>query len=287
MKIKNTEIKLVQGDVTKQKADAIVVAADNNMRMNAGTVSHDSGKKLPAKYVIYAQTRLEGHKSDEQAVRGACRKALRLADKLKARSVAISALGQEAGFPLKASAKILAQEVLRHFNDGESQIKELFLCAGDKESFKALNQDVFGYLDYILNKLKCPFLTVDAIIDVRDGIVIIQRSNPPFGFALPGGFVDYGESLEDAVIREAKEETGLDLRDLRQFHTYSAVDRDPRFHTVTTVYVAHGEGKLKAGDDASSARVVPLREIESLEFAFNHKFVLRDYMKYIAGIDPF
>ena len=75
-------------------------------------------------------------------------------------------------------------------------------------------------------------MTVDVIIELSEGIVIIKRSNPPFGWALPGGFVDYAESLEDAVIREAKEETDLDLIQLKQFHTYSDPHRDPRFHTI-------------------------------------------------------
>jgi ADP-ribose pyrophosphatase YjhB (NUDIX family) len=116
--------------------------------------------------------------------------------------------------------------------------------------------------------------------------VLIERSNPPFGFALPGGFVDYGESLEEAVIREAKEETGLDLLELKQFHTYSDPARDPRFHTVTTVFTARAQGMPQAGDDAASVKVVPREEVEYLEFAFNHKDVLRDYFRSREGKDP-
>ncbi|MDP2941319.1 MAG: NUDIX hydrolase [Candidatus Omnitrophota bacterium] len=126
-----------------------------------------------------------------------------------------------------------------------------------------------------------PFTTVDAIIEIDDGIVVIERSNPPFGFALPGGFVDYGESLEDAVTREAKEETGLDLIGLKQFHTYSQPDRDPRFHTIGTVFTAKAKGKPKAGDDAAAAEVVKLNEILRLEFAFDHKKIIEDYIKSI------
>ena len=121
---------------------------------------------------------------------------------------------------------------------------------------------------------------MDAIIEINDGIVVIERSNPPFGWALPGGFVDYGESLEEAVAREAKEETGLDLTDVKQFHTYSSPNRDPRFHTIGTVFIAQAKGRPKAGDDAQGTKVIKLSEIEKLDFAFDHKEILQDYLKY-------
>ncbi|MCG2706721.1 MAG: NUDIX hydrolase [Candidatus Omnitrophica bacterium] len=132
-----------------------------------------------------------------------------------------------------------------------------------------------------------PFTTVDAIIEIDDGIVLIQRSNPPFGWALPGGFLDYGESLEEAVTREAKEETGLDLVDLKQFHTYSQPQRDPRFHTIGTVFIAKAKGEPKAGDDAVDSKVVKFNEIPKLDLAFDHKKILQDYMKHKKGQNPF
>ncbi|MDO8489248.1 MAG: NUDIX hydrolase [Candidatus Omnitrophota bacterium] len=136
-----------------------------------------------------------------------------------------------------------------------------------------------GYLEYVTTKLSGgPYVTVDAIIELPEGIVIIQRSNPPFGWALPGGFVDYGESLEDAVIREAKEEANLDLIDVRQFHTYSDPQRDPRFHTVGTVFVAKAKGVPNAGDDAAGLKVIKLSEIKNIDFAFDHKKILQDYL---------
>ncbi|MDP2940998.1 MAG: NUDIX hydrolase [Candidatus Omnitrophota bacterium] len=130
-------------------------------------------------------------------------------------------------------------------------------------------------------------MTVDAIIEVpaspaggEAGVVLIKRSNPPFGWAIPGGFVDYGESLEDAVRREMKEETSLDLEDLRQFHTYSEPARDPRFHTICTVFIARGKGKPKAGDDAAGLKIFKLAELENLDLAFDHKKILSDYRKH-------
>lgn len=122
-----------------------------------------------------------------------------------------------------------------------------------------------------------PLLTIDIIVRLRDGIVLIERKNPPHGWALPGGFVDYGESLEAAAAREAKEETGLDLEELRQFRAYSAPERDPRHHTVSVVFTAQGYGEPAAADDASRLRVFPLDQLPA-ELAFDHGQILADYV---------
>lgn len=121
-----------------------------------------------------------------------------------------------------------------------------------------------------------PLVTVDIIIEYGKGIVLIRRKNPPEGWAMPGGFVDYGESLEEAAVREAKEETGLDIELLRQFHTYSEPDRDPRHHTITTVYIAKGKGTIESGDDAKEARVFSKDDLPK-DIAFDHRKILDDY----------
>ncbi|MBI5055642.1 MAG: NUDIX hydrolase [Nitrospirae bacterium] len=125
-------------------------------------------------------------------------------------------------------------------------------------------------------KPKNPLLTVDAIIEIEGGIVLIKRKNPPPGWAIPGGFVDYGEPLEDAVCREAKEETGLDIRLVRQFHTYSAPGRDPRHHTVSTIFIATATGKPEAGDDAGEAKIFTRDNLPN-DIAFDHRQILEDY----------
>ncbi|OIO36164.1 MAG: hypothetical protein AUJ74_03435 [Candidatus Omnitrophica bacterium CG1_02_44_16] len=124
-----------------------------------------------------------------------------------------------------------------------------------------------------------PFVTVDTIIEVEGGVVLIKRSNPPFGWAIPGGFLDYGESLEEAAAREAKEETGLVVTNLRQFHTYSNPERDPRFHTISTVFICQAKGKPEAASDAAVARIVGLGAWRDMEIAFDHKRVLEDYSR--------
>ena len=121
-----------------------------------------------------------------------------------------------------------------------------------------------------------PFLTVDIIIESQMGMVLIKRANPPEGWALPGGFVAYGESLEVAACREAKEETGLDITIIRQFHTYSDPDRDPRHHTVTTAYIATAKGMPRAADDARDVRFFRPDDLPE-PIVFDHKKILEDY----------
>lgn len=124
-----------------------------------------------------------------------------------------------------------------------------------------------------------PYCTVDIIIEMEQGIVLVRRRNPPPGWALPGGFVDYGESAESAARREATEETGLDLEDLRQFHVYSEPDRDPRHHTLSVVFTARGRGEPVAADDAVAIRVCRHDEIPP-DMAFDHRRILEDYFSH-------
>lgn len=129
-----------------------------------------------------------------------------------------------------------------------------------------------------------PTPTVDVVIVMKDatpsgdGVVLIERSNPPLGWALPGGFVDYGESCERAAVREMKEETGLDVELTGLLGVYSDPDRDPRQHTLSVVYtgVPHDPSKLCAGDDAANAKVFALGDWP--ELAFDHRKILDDFL---------
>ena len=128
-----------------------------------------------------------------------------------------------------------------------------------------------------------PAPTVDIVIEVertdgRRGIVLIERKNPPRGWALPGGFVDYGETLEAAAVREAREETSLEVELKYQFHTYSDPRRDPRGHTIATVFVAAAKGLPVGGDDARKAAVFTAEEI-TFPLAFDHAKILKDYFR--------
>ncbi|MCM8784915.1 MAG: NUDIX hydrolase [Candidatus Omnitrophica bacterium] len=125
---------------------------------------------------------------------------------------------------------------------------------------------------------KNPIPTVDIIIEYGDGIVLIERKNYPFGWAIPGGFVEYGESCEQTAIREAKEETGLDIYNLKQFKTYSKPGRDPRFHTISTVFTAKGKGVLKSGDDAKNAKIFNKDNLPE-NIAFDHRNIIEEYFE--------
>lgn len=306
MLIRGAELKIVQGDIAELTVDSIVNAANNKLEMGGGVAGaikrkggksieeeavkkgpigigeavETSGGSLKAKYVIHAATMGMDSKTDEVKIRNSCASALKTAAKLRLNSIAFPALGcGVGGFSHFAAAKIMAQEVFRHLREDKTSLKEIIFCLFDKEAYDVFDKTVASYLEYITHKLQNgPFTTVDAIIEVEGGIVLIERSNPPFGWALPGGFVDYGESLENAVRREMKEETGLDLEDLKQFHTYSEPGRDPRFHTIATVFIAKAKGKPQAGDDAAGAKVFNLNEINKLDFAFDHAKIIQDYL---------
>ncbi|MFA5116694.1 MAG: NUDIX domain-containing protein, partial [Candidatus Omnitrophota bacterium] len=236
---------------------------------------------LPAKYVIHAATMGMDFATDEDKVRSSCRSSLKAAEELRVSSIAFPALGcGVGGFPLSACAKIMAQEVLRHLRQNDSCLKEVVFCLYDIKAFDIFNKGVLAYLEHIINDLgQGPFSTVDIIIEMPQGIVLVERSNPPFGYALPGGFVDRGESLEEAAAREAREETNLELTGLRQFHTYSKPGRDPRFDTITTVFIAEGKGEPKAASDAASLTIIPADKLKSMKLAFDHADIIGDYLR--------
>lgn len=129
-----------------------------------------------------------------------------------------------------------------------------------------------------IKEYRNPFPTVDIIIEQDGRIILIKRKNPPHGWALPGGFVDYGESLEAAAQREAKEETGLELGPLQLLGCYSAPDRDPRMHTITTVFYAEGYGTPQAADDAAELALFTPAALPS-PLCFDHALILEDYRK--------
>ncbi len=131
-------------------------------------------------------------------------------------------------------------------------------------------------------KYRNPLVTVDIIIEINAGIVLIERVNPPHGWALPGGFVDYGESLETSAVREAKEETSLDVTLREQFHTYSDPDRDPRHHTVTTVFISSAGGMPKADDDEKNLGIFTENDLPS-PIVFDHGKIIKDYFRYRQG----
>ncbi|MHB8117523.1 MAG: NUDIX domain-containing protein [Methanothrix sp.] len=127
-----------------------------------------------------------------------------------------------------------------------------------------------------MKRILTPLLAVDAVILFQDGIVLIKRDRPPFAgsYALPGGFVEVGETVEAATVREAREETGLAIDLLGLVGVYSNPARDPRGHVVSAAFLARGRGELLAGSDARSAQVFPLQSLPHL--AFDHDKIISD-----------
>lgn len=257
VKIKNTEIKII--------FKSSVSGCGENKFFRIKISKKSAGK---ARSVTQIETIL----------RKKCQEALHQASAGRASSVCIAPFVIDA-FPVLGLTRIIAQEIHRFLTRYKTSISKIFIETADRNLFCILKKEVYGYVNHLIDTLaREPYVTVDAIIETPKGIVIIERSNPPFGWALPGGFVERDESLEQAVRREAKEETNLRLKDLRQFHTYSDPRRDPRFHTIDTVFIAKGMGTPKSGDDAKSLKIVPHDRLLKGIYAFDHKRIIKEYI---------
>lgn len=185
-------------------------------------------------------------------------------------------LARDARSPRGAGLEPLLDEVTRCLS-GPARPRRIRFCMEDQQDFRRFCRIARrAFAGMTAKTFRNPVPTVDIIIRVPGGIVLIQRRNPPAGWAIPGGFVDYGESLEDAARREAREETGLRLEDLRQFRTYSDPGRDPRMHTISTVFAARGRGRPVAADDARSLAVFPRGRLPE-PLAFDHRRILEEY----------
>ncbi|MBF0435390.1 MAG: NUDIX hydrolase [Magnetococcales bacterium] len=132
-----------------------------------------------------------------------------------------------------------------------------------------------------MNTIETPLLTADIVIELVDydhrPVVLIERKNPPHGWAIPGGFVDRGERVERAAVREALEETGLQVTLIALLGLYSAPDRDPRFHTATALYVARASGQPVARDDAKQVAIFAVDQLPT-GLAFDHDLMIQDYL---------
>lgn len=133
-------------------------------------------------------------------------------------------------------------------------------------------------------KPNTPYIAVDAVLRLWEGeklkgIVLVERKYPPLGFALPGGFVEVGETVEEAVLREVREETGLSAKIVRLLGVYSDPQRDPRFHVVSVVFVCDAEGKPQAGDDAKEVKIFSLEELPLERMCFDHGRILKDFLR--------
>lgn len=279
--IQDTEIEIIDGDGEGIVADAVALESveEGQVGTSQGVVVQDGGNGHH--YTILADLSFEGTLADAERLRKGYADVLRKSAELGVRRLILIPFGYERGvIPAIVSAKVLAQELLRFIRFGEHRVETIHICVTDEEHFEIFKQNLIGYIVHVQDTLGMgPYVTVDAIIERPEGIVVIERSNPPYGWALPGGFVDYGESLEQAVEREVREETGLQFADFWQMKTYSDPGRDPRFHTISTVFVGRGEGSPQAADDAKNLRIVARKELLKGDYAFDHKKIIEDYLK--------
>lgn len=289
MNVYGTEIEIVLGDIRKEPGDAFVLDGAEaklpkemaGQEQERGSVCIGPAKLKETKVALYAFVGTRKIPPDEESIRTVTYRALVMAEECHFGSLSFSALGTNGGFSAAACAKIIAQEAFRYLRTFKNPSLKAIRCVlSSKEKYMAFEKNVLGYLDYMVHKLSGgPYVTVDGIVEREDGIVMVERSNPPFGWALPGGFVDYDESVESAVKREVKEETHLDFKEARQFKVYSEPGRDPRFHTISVVFRGKGKGQLCAGSDAARAAVFKCDELP-LKIAFDHKQIIEDYITY-------
>jgi len=312
MKIKDVDIVITRGDITASDAEAIVNAANNHFYMGggvAGAIKRRGGRvieeeavkqgpvkvgeavltsagSLKSKYVIHAATMEMDFKTNEEIVRKAVYSSLKLAQNHGISSIAFCALGCGVGkFSYNTASKIMAQEIFRYIRETENtSLKRIEFVLYSEKAYEIFDKNIEGYLNYMMHKLILgPYLTVDGIVEYEGGIIMVERSNPPLGWALPGGFVDCGESVENAVAREIREETGLTLKNISLFKVCSDPSRDPRFHTVSVVFTGCGGGRLKAGDDAKAAGVFTTDNLPD-KIAFDHRTIIKEYFKTKAAL---
>lgn len=152
-----------------------------------------------------------------------------------------------------------------------------------------MREALFSWIKFIFDEsdlVKSPLLTVDTVIIENSSILLIKRKNDPYqGFwALPGGFVEYGETVENAAVRETKEETGIDVKLDDLVGVYSDPDRDPRGHTVTVCFLGIKiGGTLRSATDAEDARYFDLNKIKTFDLAFDHEMIIQDALKLLNG----
>lgn len=171
-----------------------------------------------------------------------------------------------------------------------SDLFSILLSSLSSNLYHKINIDQQIILNEEMSNYRNPAPTTDIIIELIDRpsrpIILIERKNPPYGWAIPGGFVDYGESVEASAIREAKEEVSLEVELVEQFYVYSDPKRDQRKHTISVVFIATAKGEPKAADDAKNLGIFPLWELPD-NLCFDHDLILRDYCRYRNyGIRP-
>jgi 8-oxo-dGTP diphosphatase len=303
MRIKGIEIVVVLCDIMQAAAQAIVCEANNHLTLDSGMpamfkqkggkVFEDAVKQvkppkigdivvtsaggLPAQHIFHAVTTGLTEDVSEDTLRKVIYGSLITAQNNNVTSISLPVFGRSGQVPYEVSSKLAAQEIFRYIQAvPQPVITKINIACYDSDIFNVCKKNICEYLSHLI--IQGPFLVVNGIVEYHDGeIILIERTNPPFGWSLPGGFVDYNESVEAAVVREVKEETNLDFKNVIQFKTYSQPNRDPRFHTVAVIFVGKGEGLPKGDTDARQAQAFKLNELPA-NLTFDHKKIIEEYM---------
>lgn len=267
----------IASSIEGENLQAVVKEKRKKLYITPGSVMVENhSSKTSAKYLFRAYISGSSENDIEKEIRTATRDCLLQGMKLFCNSVAFPILGYKTQkITAEGAFQIMMEEIIS-IVDRKVNLKYIMVVV-PKKFFKRCEKITTGMLESLTKKIfRNPYPAADIIIKKERGIVLVYRKNFPTGWAIPGGFINYGESAENAAIREAKEETGLEIKNLKLFGVFSKPGRDTRFHTISIVFTANGKGEINAGDDARIAKIFYKEHLPE-NIAFDHREILMQF----------
>jgi len=268
-------IEITSRESGNDNVDFVVRESSKFSGIKTKSISNKSNRK---RYILHVSIPDASRKEIRDKIKETVRDCLQQMEKFSCTSALLPVFGCMTNkISVQESFKIMMGEIISSWG----QMKNLgnIIVILPENSFERCEKVATEMLQHLVRKIfRNTYPASDTIIKKDGGVVLIYRKNPPRGWAIPGGFINYGESAEDAAIREAKEETGLDITNLNLFGVFSDPQRDPRFHTLSIVFVADGRGKIHPGDDALKARVF-YRDGLPEDVVFDHREILKRFFQ--------